>query len=184
MNRPQASAAGPMSRRFDVASVRDGGTNVRIETTEGERAALAADCDLPGIDALEADLRIVRDGASGLHVTGAVRARIRQICVVSLDAFASEIDEPVDIRFAPAEEVDAMASARADRAVQEDEDLPDLPDPIVNGRIDLGALVCEILALGLDPYPRKPGVAFADPTPAVPEEPAASPFAVLRDLKP
>ena len=184
MNRPQSSTAGPVSRRFDAASVRDGGTTVRVETTEGERAALAAECDLPAIDALEADLRVVRDGASGLHVRGEVRARIRQVCVVSLDEFASDMVEPVDVRFAPVEEVEAMASARADRAVQEDEDLPDLPDPIVNGRIDLGALVSEILALGLDPYPRKPGVAFADPSPAVPDEPAASPFAVLRDLKP
>ena len=183
MNRPQAPAASPVSRRFEIAAVRDGGTAVRVETTEGERDALAADCDLPGIDALEADLRVARDGASGLHVTGTVRARVRQLCVVSLDEFASDMQEAVDIRFAPAEEVDAMAAARADRAVQEDEDLPDLPDPIVNGRVDLGALVGEILVLGLDPYPRKPGVAFADPSPAVPDEPAASPFAVLRDLK-
>ena len=27
-------------------------------------------------------------------------------------------------------------------------------------QIDLGALAAEFLALGLDPYPRKPGVAF------------------------
>ena len=68
--------------------------------------------------------------------------------------------------------------------LQDDEDLEDLPDPIVNGRIDLGGLVAETLVLGLDPYPRKPGVAFADPTPAAPEPPEASPFAVLRGLKP
>ena len=39
----------------------------------------------------------------------------------------------------------------------------DAPDPIVDGKIDLGALAAEFLALGLDPYPRKPGVAFAPP---------------------
>ena len=31
----------------------------------------------------------------------------------------------------------------------------------MNGRIDLGQLAAEFLALGLDPYPRKPGVEFA-----------------------
>ena len=35
------------------------------------------------------------------------------------------------------------------------------PDEIVNGQIDLGALTAEFLALGLDPYPRKPGVDFS-----------------------
>ena len=54
----------------------------------------------------------------------------------------------------------------------------DEPDPIVDGKIDLGALAAEFFALGLDPYPRKPGVAFEPP--AEPE-PEATPFAVLRD---
>jgi hypothetical protein len=59
----------------------------------------------------------------------------------------------------------------------------DLPDPIVAGRIDLGALVAEFLALGLDPYPRKPGVEFAEPQGAAHEPVGESPFAKLRGLK-
>ena len=49
-------------------------------------------------------------------------------------------------------------------------------DPIVDGKIDLGALAAEFFALGLDPYPRKPGVSFESP-----EEPEAtvSPFSAL-----
>ena len=184
MTRPQTLSPGPLSRRFDAASVRDGSLRVPVDTTADERAALSADCDLPGIDALAADLRVEREGPDGLHVTGSVTGRIRQVCVVSLDEFASDIDEAVDVRFAPEAEVAALEAERAARPVQDDEDLEDLPDPIVNGRIDLGGLVAETLVLGLDPYPRKPGVAFADPTPAAPEPPEASPFAVLRGLKP
>ena len=56
----------------------------------------------------------------------------------------------------------------------------DEPDPLVDGKIDLGALAAEFFALGLDPYPRKPGVAFEPP--AEPE-PQATPFAVLRGGK-
>ena len=50
------------------------------------------------------------------------------------------------------------------------------PDPIVDGKIDLGALTAEFFALGLDPYPRKPGVSFESP-----EQPEASvsPFSAL-----
>ena len=49
---------------------------------------------------------------------------------------------------------------------------------LCNGRIDLGALTAEFLALGLDPYPRKPGVAF-EPH----EEAAEKPLAALHRLK-
>jgi hypothetical protein len=38
------------------------------------------------------------------------------------------------------------------------------PDPIVDGKIDLGALAAEFMILGLDPYPRKPGVDFIPPS--------------------
>ena len=58
-------------------------------------------------------------------------------------------------------------------------DAPDAPEPIVDGLVDLGALVAEFLALGLDPYPRKPGVAFVEPTPLAEPGQTASPFSVL-----
>ena len=56
----------------------------------------------------------------------------------------------------------------------------DPPDPIVDGKIDLGALAAEFLALGLDPYPRKPGVAFDPPEPQGGRD---SPFAALAEPK-
>ena len=173
----------PLARRFDAASVRDAPTTISFEATPDERDALAKDCDLPGIDALSAEFRIRRDGTAGLHVTGTVSARVRQVCVVSLDEFTSELEEPVDVRFAPEAEVEALASARAARPGGDDEDLDDLPDPIVKGRVDLGALASEILVLGLDPYPRKPGIAFVDPAPDDAAEPDALPFAALKALK-
>ena len=50
----------------------------------------------------------------------------------------------------------------------------------MNGQIDLGALTAEFLALGLDPYPRKPGVDFSYQDPADEKD---SPFAALGKLK-
>ena len=57
-----------------------------------------------------------------------------------------------------------------------------IPDVYRDGRIDLGAIVAEHLALGLDPYPRSPGVAFDG---HIEDDPAAdpSPFAALAALK-
>jgi hypothetical protein len=52
---------------------------------------------------------------------------------------------------------------------------------MVQGAVDLGALATEFLLLGIDPYPRKPGVAFAPPadTPG----PSGHPFEALAALK-
>ena len=56
-----------------------------------------------------------------------------------------------------------------------------MPEPIVNGAIDLGKLATEFLVLGIDTYPRKPGAAFA--APETPPDPDEHPFAALRALK-
>ena len=180
MNRPLPPAA-PLSRRFDVAAVRDGGVDAAVDSTDAERAALAHDCAIPAIDALRGDYRVRREGRQGLRVLGRVTARVRQVCVVSLDEFATDIDEPVDVAFAPEAEVEALAEARAARPA-EAEDAEDLPDPIRNGRIDLGALTAEMLVLALDPHPRRPGIAFAPPAADASEAGGASPFAALRGL--
>lgn len=178
----QAEAV-PFSRPLDYAAVSDAGLLRTIEADATERQALAAADGLVAIEALEADFRIRHDGRHGLKVTGQVRARIRQTCVATLEDFDSELVEPVDVRYLPQAEIDAEVARRAKIPSAEDEVLEDLPDPIVNGRVDLGALAAEFLALGLDPYPRKPGTAFAPPTPPPEETPTVSPFAVLGKLR-
>jgi hypothetical protein len=83
------------------------------------------------------------------------------------------------VRFAPsAEEGAARRGASGAAAETIFLDAQDQPDPIVEGRIDLGALAAEFMALGLDPYPRKPGAAFAPPAEAAG---ADSPFEALAE---
>jgi hypothetical protein len=55
------------------------------------------------------------------------------------------------------------------------------PESVMNGTIDLGALATEFLILGIDPYPRKEGVAFEAPVAG--DDSAAHPFAALAALK-
>ena len=102
---------------------------------------------------------------------------------VSLDDISSFIEEPVEVMFLPDAEVARMAAERAAEPAHHDEEgsPDDLPDPIVGGRIDLGALAAEAMILGIDPYPRKPDAVFAEPEP--PREADVSPFAALKHLK-
>ena len=63
------------------------------------------------------------------------------------------------------------------------DDQEDPADPIIDGKIDLGAITLEFLTLSLDLYPRKPGVHFTDVTIGEKDEADESPFAALRRLK-
>ena len=72
----------------------------------------------------------------------------------------------------------APGAARARFPAHEEDDPP---DPIVDGKIDLGALAAEFVALALDPYPRKPGARF-EPVDVEPDR-ERIPFAGLARLK-
>lgn len=197
-SRPPAALDAPFSRPFSVDELlRRPDEPVTVEAEPEELKALAAADGLPAIHSLKGEFRVVRQGKE-IWVRGDVRARVTQDCVVTLEPFDTDLVEPVEVRFAfapvaPPEPKPAERMSRR-RAAQESErrrpapepvfpshedDNP--PDPIVDGRIDLGALAAEFMALGLDPYPRKPGVEFS---PVQDEgEPEESPFAGLARLK-
>jgi Large ribosomal RNA subunit accumulation protein YceD len=119
---------------------------------------------------------------------------VTQVCVVTLEPFEHDVVEAVEVRFVAAPPSPRVQGAGKTRrrgaqdmdlappppAVEEGEEDP--PDVIVDGRIDLGSLAAEFLALGLDPYPRKPGAEFA-PVEPEPEPEAESPFAALEGLR-
>jgi uncharacterized metal-binding protein YceD (DUF177 family) len=168
----------PFSRVVRVDAIPREGQVIAIEASPAERKELASFYRLPAIAALTATLRLEPWGRGGARVTGAVHGEVTQICVVSLDPFPATVDEEVDVRFAP-----QTAASSGSVATREPETFSlvdeDEPDPIIDGTIDLGALTAEFLALGLDPYPRKPGVLFDEER--TNSEPTDSPFAALAE---
>ncbi|WP_245410980.1 YceD family protein [Microvirga flavescens] len=162
---------GPLTRLIDVRHLPPHGLAQRLEATPEECKALAEDFKLSAIRSLVGDYTIAKTG-KGVRVTGRITADMTQICVVSLDPFDSILEEDVEIDFADTD------TRQPEHAVEVSEYDP--PDEIVNGRIDIGALTAEFLALGLDPYPKKPGVSFDEKYAHEGEE---SPFAALGKLK-
>lgn len=166
---------GSFSRPVKVDALPRDGLMQTVEATPAERAAIAEQQGLVDVAGLTATFLLKRTG-KGVRVTGAIHADVTQTCVVTLEPFPVTLDEPVDVRFArPAEERSGRRSEVETLAL----DAEDPPDPIVGGRIDLGALAVEFLALALDPYPRKPGAEFILP---LEEPPPASPFVVLAEI--
>lgn len=164
----------PLHRTIAVGDIPERGLEVHFEASPDERAAVAAWIDAPSVASLTADYKLLRRG-SQVRLDGALKARLTRLCVVTLEPFEVEIREPVSMRFSEHASIDGAAEV----SVSHDADEDDLPDPIVNGRIDIGAVTAEFLALGLDPYPRKPEAAFAYTEDAGKE----NPFAALAGLK-
>jgi hypothetical protein len=159
----------------NVDEVPEQGFDLTISADPPTCQALAAADGLAGIVSLEADFHIARQGIAEFNVSGSVHARVTQVCVVSLEPFDTDVVEEIDVDFAPP----AAAALASTMPGAPGASGRDPPDPIVEGMIDVGALAAEFLALGLDPYPKKPGVEFVPM--GVPEEKDA-PFDVLKKL--
>jgi uncharacterized metal-binding protein YceD (DUF177 family) len=164
-----------------VAQIPDTGLHRDIEADQAVRNAVADVGGLRAVLSVQASFDITPNSGGRFHVAGHVRARIGQTCVVTLEEIENDIDEPIDLIFAPPEQVPEMA-ALVDEAEESDEETPDPPEPIENGMIDLGRLATDALYLAVDPYPRKAGAVFEPVVEAV--DPEDHPFAALRALKP
>jgi hypothetical protein len=172
-------SANPWSVPIVVAQIPDTGLHREFAASSNQRGALAALGGLREVKSADAslDLTLVREGR--VHVVGRVRARVGQTCVVTLDPIENEIDEAIDLIFAPPEQVPALADL-VDEAAESDVEIPDPPEPILGGLIDLGRLATDALFLGVDPHPRKPGAVFD--LPVIPDDPQDHPFAALKAL--
>jgi uncharacterized metal-binding protein YceD (DUF177 family) len=158
-----------------VSEVPETGRHIDLVVDEATRAAVAKLAALAALPRLAASFDIAPHGRGGLHVVGRVSATVGQTCVVTLEPIENDIDEAIDLVFAPATALPpALADGEVEFAVE------DAPEPLVGGHIDLGAIATEFLMLAIDPYPRKPDAVF-QPPPA--GDDSGHPFAALAALK-
>ncbi len=183
---------GPFARPFDVRSLKAEMRRVDVTATPEECAAVAVAVALPHVAALDASFRLAPRAGGRVELDGRVRATVTQICVVTLEPFESVIERPVELSFAASADPVLEPRGRGGRAEAEmvlatpvggNDDQEDPPDPIIDDTIDLGAVAVEFMVLGLDPYPRKPGVHFDDMVVGEKDAPAPSAFAALARLK-
>lgn len=166
---PYRDPAPEFSRPLDVTRVPPLGSTERVAAEPQECIDLARRFGLPALHSLEAELKVSRWRGEGLKMKVRFTADIEQTCVVSLDVFRSRLTDDFESYFLP-------AGSAASAALIEEGDA----EPFENGIIDMGEVVAEAVALAIDPYPRKPGVTFAD----VMEEENASETARLEERNP
>lgn len=155
-----------------VAQIPERGLRLELVADAATRERLAAVAKLRAMPAAAAQVTLMPVGDGKIRVAGRVQATVGQTCVVTLEPVETMVDETFEVLFLP---------EGAPMPVQSEEDDDDAPEPIVRGMIDVGNLATDYLFLGIDPYPRRPGVVF---TPA--EQPADvedHPFAALEALR-
>ena len=133
------------------------------------RKKIAHELDLAALDAFEATMRLTPN-ETGWRLSGRIRADAVQSCGLTLEPLPVVIDRTFMLDLSESVEDTPEIEVSMD---------DDAPDPIEDGRIDLGQYAIEQLALSLDPFPRKPGAEFVQP----PEPNEINPFAVLKQFK-
>lgn len=178
---------GGFSRVVEVRTLPPTGRSLEITATPEECQAVARCLDLQAVHSLVGRLTVTPWQEDGVRVEGRLRAEVVQTCGLTLVPLDAVVDEAFIRTYSPDAEDPDAALANLDEidleALLTEEDPP---DPLIDGRIDLGDVLAEELALGLDPFPRAAGVEYS--APAFEEEPdpepqGPNPFAVLERLR-
>ncbi|WP_417513435.1 YceD family protein [Minwuia sp.] len=162
-----------VSHWLDVSALSPRGTHFSHVFDDAARAALQQRLDVISVDRVKAEGR-VWPAEDGVFVDFQLTGHVVQSCVVTLEPVGSDVDERVSLHYTPA------SSVPAEPNVVDINDEDDPPEPMVDDRIDIGAAMAEHLALGLDPWPRRPDAELPG---SVTAEPRQNPFAVLAKLK-
>jgi uncharacterized metal-binding protein YceD (DUF177 family) len=145
-----------------VDDIPEHGRRIAIEAPAAVRAQVlvlvAGLASVHDLQKLSAVFDLTRHGGK-VHVTGHVSARVTQTCVVTLEPLESDVEEAVEVLFAPA----AAEGPQPETVIYDadPDDSKEPPEPLVDGTVDIGALATEFLVLGIDPHPRKAGAEFA-----------------------
>lgn len=171
-----ADATAEFSRPVNLDRVGDAELRRDIAATPEELVALARRFGIPGVERLEAQVRLRRERAGTvIRLTARMEAEVTQTCVVTLAPVHNRIAEAFTVLYG-----DVPAAA----AVDVDGEAEEVVEPWPEGPLDIGESVAQELALALDPYPRAPGAALA---PAASESEAVpgkvNPFAQLDKMR-
>ena len=173
------------SRLASIADLSTSKTTIAFEATPEELAALTVRLGVSALNALNGSAILQILPNDDVLVTTTFKAHVKQHCGVTLDPIGSDISTSFTVTYSnEADEDWGLDEEENEDTVSEIEPL----EPIVEGKIDLGEMCIEQLALEIDPFPRVQGATFngysAVPQGLTPEAfEKKNPFAVLSKLK-
>src|SRR5580692_5496283 len=109
-------SADPWRVPIVVAQIPDTGLHRAFEASDAVRAAMAEIAGLREIMSASASFDLTLKSGGRVHVVGEVHARIGQTCVVTLDPIENEINELLDVIFAPSEQIPSLSASTEEAA--------------------------------------------------------------------
>lgn len=140
-----------------VARLPKKGMPVLIDADAAQRDALAADHGLQAVETFRAEFDVVGWKKGGVKVTGRVRARVVQACIVTLQPVNETIDEDISAIFLPEGSSLAVPKRSAEGEIILEPEGEDGPELFSGDTIDVGQLAEEFFSLAINPYPRRAG---------------------------
>jgi len=181
------------SHEVDAETITGKALELTLEPDASEIKALCNRLDLHDIENLRCEFLVRRnEGNMVIHVQGKLIGGITQKCIVTLEPIVHEIHEEFEAWYADPNQAVSFARAKRDRLAHKDlEDQPILeehedPEPIIDGKIDLGEIATQFLSLALDPFPRTENTEFKSEAKSLGKEPEGmynNPFAALKNWK-
>jgi hypothetical protein len=165
----------PLQWSVDSKAVAHAPAEFSYEANAGELEALKRYAEVEDLTSFMANVKAVPLGQGKFRVSGTLQARLVQSSVVDLMAVPSFIEESFSADYWPEGSIED----------EDEEALPfdaDPPEPFKGDRIPVGALLCELFLLSVDPYPRNEGDEFQWAPASL--EPDAGPFADLAHFTP
>ena len=164
------------SRLVDVSEIKRIPWRTHLKADKAVCSAIAERFDIVAVNRFEADISLRRTPIGLIHMEGSIEADVVQECVVSLEPVPSAIRETFEVYY-----TEAPQDGLPEGDITMDDEL--WPDPVIDGKIDIGEAATEHLGLSLDPYPRREGAEFEAQPDSNQEAPTQRPFANLAELK-
>ena len=160
--------------KHETRTIPEAGLSVTREATAEVRDALAEALGIDACTRLVARYTIKPFESGRFELHGDAEMEARQSCVVTLEPLERTYRVRLDVAYWPEELLGDGPGADIDS-------LADDPEPIEDGRLDVGRVIYEELASTIDPYPRSEGAAFDWEDKQAPAR--DNPFAALEKLK-
>jgi uncharacterized metal-binding protein YceD (DUF177 family) len=173
----------PFVVTFDLARLSDAGREISLAPTAEQRAELAHWAGISSFESLKGKVRLEKLGGGYFGYEAEFAAELVQACVVTLEPVRAKIAGEFGRSFHVAEKARHTPAKKREIIVPSPAviESDDEPEELSSSVLDIAGPVLEELALAIDPYPRKPGVAFQPP--ADEDGKSENPFAVLKKLK-
>ena len=153
------------SRPVSPEAIGEQGRTMSIEADRDECARLAERLGLNSLESLSAEIGLTpQKKGRFIQLEGRLQADIQQTCVVTLEPIETHIEASIERLYDTTMETlsDSDAVKESDNFDVEIDSEDDPREALMEGQIDIGEAITEQLALEINPFPRKPGISFAE----------------------